>query len=108
VKGEAGLGQGKPRPARGACIGVPENTPGREGFHGIPKEGLDGERRLRIEARGVWRHSEKTPDLQGTISGYRRNPKKYGGKRRDERGDMAQCATPGLTRSLAARVAPAV
>jgi hypothetical protein len=30
------------------------------------------------------------------------------GKRRDERGDMAQCATPGLTRALAARVAPAV
>jgi hypothetical protein len=31
----------------------------------------------------------RTPDLQGTISSYRRNPKKYGGKRRDERGDMA-------------------
>jgi hypothetical protein len=26
----------------------------------------------------------KTPDLQGTISSYRRNPKKYGGERRDE------------------------
>jgi hypothetical protein len=55
-----------PRPAGGHCVfGCLRNTPDREGFHCIPKEGLDGERRARIEARGFWRHSAEDARSSG-------------------------------------------